>query len=100
MPAKGWFADRPPRKEGGVAARASNNQLDAVVVGGGAIGLASAWRIAERGLRVRVLERDDPGAGASGVAAGMLAPVGEATWGEEALLGMALASARAWPVFA
>jgi glycine oxidase len=30
----------------------------------------------------------------------MLAPVGEATWGEEALLRLALASAEAWPEFA
>ena len=74
--------------------------LDAVVVGAGVIGLASAWRAAQRGLRVRVLERDEPGSGASGVAAGMLAPVGEATWGEEMLLEAALASHRMWPDFA
>src|SRR3954467_7704950 len=74
--------------------------LDAVVVGGGVIGLACAWRAARRGVRVRVLERDHPGAGASHVAAGMLAPVGEANWGEEALMRMALTSARAWPGFA
>jgi glycine oxidase len=74
--------------------------LDAVVVGGGALGLACAWRAARRGLRVRVLERDHPGAGASHVAAGMLAPVGEASWGEEALMRLGLASATAWPGFA
>jgi glycine oxidase len=74
--------------------------LDAVVVGGGVIGLACAWRAAERGLRVRVLERDQPGAGASGVAAGMLAPVGEATWGEDELLELALRSHALWPGFA
>ena len=74
--------------------------LDVVVVGAGAIGLACAWRAAQRGLRVRVLERDEPGAGASGVAAGMLAPVGEATWGEERLLEAALASHARWPAFA
>ena len=77
-----------------------NSELDAVVVGAGAIGLACAWRAAQRGLRVRVLERDEPGAGASGVAAGMLAPVGEATWGEDRLLEAALASHSAWPAFA
>jgi len=77
-----------------------SDALDAVVVGGGALGLACAWRAARRGVRVRVLERDHPGAGASHVAAGMLAPAGEASWGEEALMRLGLASARAWPGFA
>src|SRR5215212_3495846 len=36
--------------------------LDAVIVGCGVIGLACAWRAARLGLRVRVLERDEPGA--------------------------------------
>jgi glycine oxidase len=77
-----------------------SEMLDAVVVGGGVIGLACAWRAARRGVRVRVLERDYPGAGASHVAAGMLAPVSEASWGEEALMRLTLASAEAWPEFA
>jgi glycine oxidase len=77
-----------------------HDELDAVIVGGGTIGLACAWRAARRGLRVRVLERDEPGAGATHVAAGMLAPVGEANWGEDALVRLALASARNWPAFA
>ena len=71
-----------------------------MIVGAGVIGLACAWKAAQRGLRVRVLERSEPGSGASGVAAGMLAPVGEATWGEEALLEAALASHAMWPEFA
>lgn len=75
-------------------------RLDAVVVGAGAIGLSCAWRAAQRGLSVRVLERDEPGSGASGVAAGMLAPVGEATWGEERFLDAAVASHALWPDFA
>ncbi len=79
--------------------RADEN-LDVVVVGAGAIGLACAWRAAQRGLRVRVLERDQAGSGASGVAAGMLAPVSEATWGEEALIALAQVSHRSWPGFA
>jgi glycine oxidase len=77
-----------------------DHSLDAIVVGGGVVGLACAWRAARRGLRVRVLERELPGAGASRIAAGMLAPVGEATWGEEELLRFALASSEAWPRFA
>jgi glycine oxidase len=75
-------------------------RFDAIVVGAGVIGLACAWRAAERGLDVLVLERDRPGAGASNVAAGMLAPVGEARWGEEALLELGLESHRLWPRFA
>jgi glycine oxidase len=75
-------------------------RYDAVIAGGGLIGLACAWRAARRGLRVRVVERDRAGAGASAVAAGMLAPVGEASWGEDALLGLGLASLERWPGFA
>jgi glycine oxidase len=47
-----------------------------------------------------VLERERPAAGASGVAAGMLAPVGEASWGEERLLALNLESLSRWPAFA
>jgi glycine oxidase len=64
------------------------------------IGLASAWRASGRGLSVLVLERDEPGAGASGVAAGMLAPATEADFGEQALLALNLESAALWPAFA
>jgi glycine oxidase len=80
---------------------AQDRQHDVVVVGAGVIGLACAWRCAQRGLRVLVLEREEePGAGASGVAAGMLAPVTEAEFGEEALLRLNLAGAELWPAFA
>ncbi len=73
---------------------------DVVVVGAGVIGLACAWRAAQRGLDVCVLERDRPGAGASSVAAGMLVPVTEAEFGDErALLERTVAAARAYPDF-
>jgi glycine oxidase len=72
-----------------------------VVVGAGVIGLACAWRCAQAGMRVLVLERSgSPGDGASGAAAGMLAPVTEAEFGEEALLRLNLAGATLWPAFA
>jgi glycine oxidase len=74
--------------------------FDAVFVGGGVIGLASAWRAASRGARVAVLERAEPPAGATNVAAGMLAPVGELTFGERELLELALLSGARWPEFA
>ena len=68
---------------------------DVAVVGGGPIGLASAWRAAQRGLRVCVLDAGD--AGAWQVAAGMLAPVAEAQFGEDALLDLSLRAAAGFP---
>ncbi|HUD16527.1 MAG TPA: FAD-dependent oxidoreductase, partial [Acidimicrobiales bacterium] len=73
--------------------------FDAIVVGGGTIGLTSAWRMAGRGLRVVVVD-PEPGRGASWVAAGMLAPVTEVHYTEERLLALTMASARRWPSFA
>jgi glycine oxidase len=53
---------------------------DVVIVGGGVIGLATAHRLAAAGRRVRVVERDRPGAGASTVAAGILSPTDVHEW--------------------
>jgi glycine oxidase len=72
---------------------------DAVVVGGGVIGLSCAWRLAQRGGRVAVIEKSAPPTGASRVAAGMLAPVGELAFGEPELLRMTLAAAELYPDF-
>ncbi|MEK2472841.1 MULTISPECIES: glycine oxidase ThiO [Streptomyces] len=72
---------------------------DVLVVGGGIIGLVTAWRAAGRGLRVAVAD-PAPGGGAAYVAAGMLAAVTELHYGEETLLGLNLASARRYPRFA
>jgi glycine oxidase len=73
--------------------------FDVLVVGGGVIGLSCAWRLAQRGARVAVLERGFPGSGATHVAAGMLAPVGELTFGEPELLELTLAAAKLYPEF-
>jgi glycine oxidase len=75
-------------------------KADVVVIGGGVVGLAVAWRAAQRGASVCVLERGELGSGASHVAAGMLAPVTEADPGELALLDLGLRSAAMWPAFA
>jgi glycine oxidase len=72
---------------------------DAVVVGGGVIGLAIAWRAAQAGMAVTVVD-EQPGRGASWAAAGMLAPVTEVHYGERPLLGLNLAAAARWPGFA
>lgn len=69
------------------------------VAGAGLAGLVVAWRCAQRGLAVTAVD-PAPGAGASWAAAGMLAPVTEAAYGEEALLALARASLRRWPSFA
>jgi|1186.fasta_scaffold120632_2 glycine oxidase len=73
--------------------------FDAVFVGGGVIGLASAWRAAERGLEVCVLERDRAGSGASRVAAGILAPDSEAEPGHEPFVPFARRSLELYPAF-
>ena len=44
------------------------------IVGGGAIGLSCAWRLAQRGARVKVFESGQIGREASFAAGGMLAP--------------------------
>ena len=77
----------------------SNRSFDVVVVGGGVIGLACAWRLSRRGADVTVVERSTPPAGATRVAAGMLAPVGELAFGEPELLKMTLAAAELYPGF-
>lgn len=77
-----------------------DSKKDVIVVGGGAIGLSAAWRLAQRGLDVAVLDRGDPGCGATRVSAGLLAPVTEAEFGDEPLLEARLAAAEAWPRFA
>ena len=48
--------------------------FDAVIVGGGLIGVSAAFELAARNLRVVVLDRQQPGREASWAAAGMLAP--------------------------
>jgi len=51
---------------------------DILIIGGGVIGTATAYYLARAGMSVLLIERDSLAAGASGVAAGMLAPQVEA----------------------
>jgi glycine oxidase len=87
---------------------------DVIVVGGGVIGLAVAWRCAQRGLTVTVVDGDiDVGrgdgavngwpskpAGAWHTAAGMLAPVTELHYEGRDLLALNVESAARYPAFA
>ncbi|GHH02068.1 glycine oxidase ThiO [Streptomyces lanatus] len=72
---------------------------DVLVIGGGIIGLVTAWRAAQRGFTTAVVD-PEPGGGAAQVAAGMLAAVTELHYGEQTLLGLNLESARRYPDFA
>jgi glycine oxidase len=74
-------------------------RFDVAVAGGGVIGLAVAWRAAQAGAHVVVLDARRPGAAWS-VSAGMLAPVAEAEFGHDELLALGLDSAARWPAFA
>jgi glycine oxidase len=77
--------------------------MDVIVVGGGVIGTAIAWRAARAGLRVTLIDPggDDPVADdkASLVAAGMLGPVSESVFGEQDLLNLNLHAIERFPSF-
>ncbi len=77
-------------------------RADVLIVGGGIIGLAIAWRARSRGAAVTLLERELAGGGTSRVAAGMLAPVAEVEFGAAGrrALELGLRSATLWPGFA
>ncbi|MHB9850552.1 glycine oxidase ThiO [Streptomyces krungchingensis] len=77
----------------------SSRTPDVLVIGGGIIGLVTAWRAAQRGMATAIVD-PEPGGGAAQVAAGMLAAVTELHYGEQTLLGLNLASARRYPDFA
>src|ERR1700685_3999110 len=76
-------------------------QVSVHVVGGGVIGRACAWRLSQNGHAVTVVAPRPGGPdGASHVAAGMLAPVTEAQFGESTLTTLLLEGATLWPAFA
>ena len=71
---------------------------DAVVIGGGVMGLATARELRLRGLAVTLLERGQPGQAASWASAGIVsAPVGN---GDEPGFRLQRLSRQLWPAFA
>src|SRR5437660_3689677 len=70
---------------------------DAIIAGGGIIGLSLALELRQRGADVLVLERREPGREASSAAAGMLAAADPGTPVE--LRQFAAESARLYPKF-
>jgi glycine oxidase len=85
--------------QGGFVTRSIDHSPDVIVVGAGIAGLSVAQRAAARGLRPLVLDAGDLAGGATHVAAGMLAPVSEAAFGEGALLELNLAAAARYPAW-
>jgi glycine oxidase len=76
----------------------STDTSDVIVVGGGAIGAAVAWRCAQRGLSVTVVDAQTR-PGAWHTAAGMLAPITELHYAETSLLRLNLDALAAYPAF-
>jgi glycine oxidase len=72
---------------------------ETVILGAGVIGLALGYELLRAGHRVRIVERDRPGGGASRVAGGMLATVSEADWETAELLALGIESSKRFPEF-
>lgn len=76
-----------------------SSQRSAVIIGGGIIGLACAWRLAHSGWSVTLLDAATESREASWAAAGMLAPHHEADE-PGPLWRLGVASLACWPAFA
>lgn len=78
--------------------RADPRSASIAVVGGGVIGLSTAWRLAQSGWQVTVYDRGPIGQEASWAAAGMLSPGGEIE-SSSPLAELATASRDLYPEF-
>src|SRR5215510_12362109 len=77
----------------------NGEKFDVAIIGGGVIGCSIAWRLAQAGLGVVLVERGDPGCESSRAAGGMLAPLVEANRMDE-FYQLAVASRAIYPNFA
>ena len=75
-----------------------SNAPDAVVVGGGIIGVATAYELSKRGLRVVVIERNTLASCATYASAGMLAPASDSLC-REPVIDFGFESFDLWPSF-
>ena len=81
----------------------SFSELRVAVIGAGVIGMCCALSLADRGVRVTLIERNIPGRGASWASAGMLAPAFEAAAEEgvhPSLFELCMEGAEIWKSFA
>jgi glycine oxidase len=70
-------------------------QTEVLIAGAGVVGLALARELAGRGVAVRVVDRGDPGAGATRAAAGILSPTDPHEW-DDVLGAFNVASIERW----
>ena len=70
----------------------------AIIVGAGVIGLATAWRLRQRGIDVTICD-PEPCSGAAFAAAGMLAPITEVVWDQPGLYPLMIESGRRYRDF-
>ncbi len=81
----------------------THSRADILVVGAGVIGLSCALECHRRGARIKIMDRSGAGSGASGAAAGMLAPAYESLLlpvPDQQLTKLYVQSLAAWPDFA
>lgn len=74
--------------------------MKVVIVGAGVAGLSLGWRLLQAGAQVTILDRGQPGAGATWAAAGMLAVTAELEDAVQAEQDLAVQSNGLWPAFA
>jgi glycine oxidase len=74
--------------------------VNIVIIGAGVAGLGIGWRLQQAGAHVTILERAQPGGGASWAAAGMLAITAELEDAPEAERALAMRANALWPGFA
>lgn len=71
-----------------------------IIIGAGVAGLSIGWRLAQAGVEVVILERGEPGKGATWASAGMIAATAELGQDHGPEAEFARRSSGLWPVFA
>ena len=74
--------------------------MKVVIIGAGVAGLAIGWRLAQARADVTILERSQPGSGATGAAAGMIAVTAELADAHASEIEFARYANQLWPAFA
>jgi len=74
--------------------------MKVVIIGGGVAGLGIGWRLAQQRIETVVLERGQPGRGATWASAGMIAAPHAAPETEDGEARLADEGARLWPSYA